>query len=373
MKKLSIISTDLLKAIQMVAPVVRDKNVVKIYDNILCEITADKLKVTAANQEVRASTQIEGVIASSDFAFCIEKNLIVNILSGLPLGTAIELEFGNNEIVISSKIGVYNLPIEPAQDYPIPKEINDANSFMVDAEFLLDGLKKASPFVDDATENINAIMIKSVEAELYIVGVDRFSFYEKKFPYNGDEVELFISANAARYITQSFDFDDPLVVRYNPTFFCVSCGDFTVEITQMQIKFPPYRKILDAIKKTNCFKIERDQFLASVKRFSTLSDKDNNVLVLDFNDNKVELYFENRAKGCKAKEVLDCVYNDAPFKIGFQINFLKSALNALEENTIEWYFYEPFKPTMFVEENTRVLATPCKFQTKAVQETAEEK
>ncbi len=363
MKKLSIISTDLLKAIQLVAPIVRDKNVVKIYDNLLIELLSKKLKITAANQEVRASTTLRDEVNSSgDFSFCIEKNLMVNILSGLPLGTSIELEFGNNEIIISSKIGIYNLPIEPASDYPIPQEINDANSFMVDSEFLLDGLKKASPFVDDATENINGIMIKSVDSLLYIVGVDRFSFYEKKFPYNGDEVQLYISSTAAKYITQTFDFDDALVVKYTETFFCVSCGDLTVEVTQMRMKFPDYKKILDAVKQTLRFEIDRDTFISSIKRFSTLSDKDNNVLVLDFNNNQVELYFENRAKGCKAKETLDCVYSDAPFQIGFQINFLKSALNSLSDEKIEWYFYEPFKPTMFIEADTRVLATPCKIK-----------
>lgn len=353
MKKLSILSTTLLRAIQTVAPVVKDKNVVKIYDNLLCEIHSRTLKITAANQEVRANTSIDEVESSGNFSFCIEKNIMVNILNGLPLGTPIELEFGNNEIVISSKFGVYNLPIEPADQYPKPNKIEDANSFMVDSEFLLDGLRKAAPYVDESTENINGILVRSVENTLYIVGCSSHSFYEKEFPYNGNPIDLVLSPSAARYICQSFSEEDLLTINYNNSLFCVSYGNFSVEITQMNIKFPNYKKIMDAVQKTKHLKIDREMFLASVKRFHSICDKESNTLILEMKDNKLDLYFENNLKGYKGREVLDCLYVGSEFKIGFNISYLKAVLTSLESD-IEWTLHEVKHPTMFIEENTRI-------------------
>lgn len=359
MKKISIFSTALLKAIQSVAPVVRDKNVIPIYDSLLFDIKDGKLTITGANPEVRASTNLE-INAKVDFSFCVEKNLIVNILNGLS-NKDIQIEFGNNEIIIHSDLGIYNLPTEPSEEYP-KQIVDEVESFMVDAEILLDGLKKASPFVDEATENLNGIMIKSIENLLFIVGANHNKFYERQFPYNGDNIELYISTAAARFLVQSFDADDPLSISYNKTFFCISCGGFSVEVTQMNIKFPDYKKILDAIKRNYCFKIDREYFASSIKRFHSICDKDVNTLILAFDKNKVELYFENTLKSFKAKETLDCTYNDKPFKIGFNINFLRSALSCLDAEEIEWYLMEEFKPSVFIEEGTRVLLSPTKFK-----------
>jgi DNA polymerase III subunit beta len=361
MQKLSIISTDILKAIQLVAPVVREKNVQRIFDNLLIEIIGTKLKVTAANPEIRASIIVDEVNASGDFSFCIEKNILVTILNGHPLGTPIELEFGNNEVIISSKIGVYNLPTVPSEDYPKQNEIEDANSFMVDPNFLLDGLKKSSPFVDESMENINGILIRSVENILYIVGCSPQYFYEREFPYNGKPIDLVLSPSAARYIHQSFDGDDPLTINYNNKLFCVSCGNFSVEIIQMDIKFPDYKKIMNAVKKSMCFKIDREVLLTSVKRFHSISDRDNNTLILDIKSNTLELYFENTAKSFKAKETLDCTYDGDELKIGFNVNYLKVVLGILDSD-IEWYFHEVKHPTMFIEENTRILLMAQKFK-----------
>lgn len=360
MNKLSIISTDLLKAIQLVAPVVREKNVIKIFDNLLVEIIGTKLKVTAANPEIRASVFIDEVNASADFSFCIEKNILLTILNGLPLGTATELEFGNNEIIVSSKIGVYNLPTVPSNEYPKQAEIEDGNSFMVDSGFLLDGLRKAPLFVGDEALAMNGILIRSIENTLYVVGCSNAFFYETQFPYNGNAVDLVLSPSAARYIHQSFDSDDSLTINYNNQLFCVAFGNFSVQVTQMNIKFPDYKKIMNAVKKTMCFRIEKEILLASVKRFQSISDKDNNTLILDIKSNTMELYFENTFKSYKACESLECL-SDVNIKIGFNVNYLKAVLSTLESD-IEWYFHEVKHPTMFVEENTNILLMAVKFQ-----------
>ena len=70
-------------------------------------------------------------------------------------------------------------------------------------------------------------------------------------------------------------------------------------------------------------------------------------------NNTLELYFENTSKGYRAKELLECLYEDEPMKICFNINFLKSVLSVLESD-IEWYLHHVKHPTLFVEENTCV-------------------
>lgn len=364
MKKITIQSTTLLKAIQLVAPVVKDRSVIPIYDNLLFDIVDGKLKITAANMEIRANTSID-IDASGNFGFCVEKKMMVNMLNGLS-HYEIEIHLDKNKISIHSKAGVYNLPIEPAKDYPTAEVISDMKSFMLDADFFLGSLKKAAPFVDENhfQPSLTGVLIKSLENELYVVGGTGRLMYERKFPYNGEEVKMCISPSAARYISSSFSADEPLIISYNKTFFCVSCMDFSVEITQMNIDYPDYKKVVDSIKQKSCLKIPKLALLESINRFHSISEKGNNSLVMELKDNKLSMYLENTAKAYTGLEQLDCIYQDEPLKIGFDVNYIKTAISAIEDSNIEWYFMSPTQPSIFIESNkedkTRLVVCPIK-------------
>jgi len=261
---------------------------------------------------------------------------------------------------ISSKIGDYSLPTEESVFFPESPNLGDLESFKVDSELFVDGIQKAIPYVDSLTDNLNRIIIKSENSKLNIAGMSKVSIYEKKFDYNGDDVEIMLTTESAKFISQTVNTDSDLSIKYNSNFFCVYFDNIAIESIQLAIKAPPYGKLLDSVKEDNVLKINRELFLGCVKRFSAVSDKDSKFLVMEVSKEKIALSYENDfLKHTKKEEVTDFNYDGPEIRIGLNINQLKTILSTLEED-VTMYFSESNRPTLFVETHTRILFSPMK-------------
>jgi len=354
--RLEINSTKLSKAINVVSPVVKDKNALPILSDLLIESNKEQLKITASNGEIMTSISIE-LQSEKSFSFCISKTLISNILSSLP-SIDLTLEVIKNELTISSKLGSYVLPIVNSDEYPKSSAIGEFNSFKVDSELFLDGLRKAIPFVDTTTENLDRILIKSENNKLNIAGLSNICFYEKEFDYNGDDIEVVLTTSSAKFLVDTVSPDEDLSINYNENFFCVYFDNVSIEIRQLAVKFPNYRKILNSLRKEKPLVFDLEILSASVKRISAVSDKDNNSLIIDLEKNTAKLYYENNFLNHKVNESIVCEYSDEPIKIGFNIQKLKQILSILDDVNI--FMTEPTLPILFVAENTRILLSPMK-------------
>jgi len=358
MSTITVNSIDLLKSINVVAPVVKDRTTLPILSNLLISVSGNELKITAYNQETRASITMK-IESDEEFSFCVSKSLLHSILSSLP-NVDLSISFAKTTLSISSKIGDYSLPTEEAVFFPESPNLGDLDSFKVDSQLFVDGIQKAIPYVDSLTDNLNRILIKSEDSKLNIAGMSKVSIYEKKFDYNGDDVEIMLTTESAKFISQTINTDSDLSIKYNSNFFCVYFDNITIESIQLAVKSPPYGKLLDSIKEENILKISRELFLGCVKRFSAVSDKDSKFLVMEVSKKKITLSYENDfLKHTKKEEVTEFEYDGIEVRIGLNINQLRTILSTLEED-VTMYFSAPDRPVLFVETHTRILFSPMK-------------
>lgn len=358
MSTITVNSIDLLKSINVVAPVVKDRTTLPILSNLLISVSGNELKITAYNQETRASITMK-IESDEEFSFCVSKSLLHSILSSLP-NVDLSISFAKTTLSISSKIGDYSLPTEEAVYFPESPNLGDLDSFKVDSQLFVDGIQKAIPYVDSMTDNLNRILIKSEDSKLNIAGMSKVSIYEKKFDYNGDDVEIMLTTESAKFISQTINTDSDLSIKYNSNFFCVYFDNITIESIQLAVKSPPYGKLLDSIKEENILKISRELFLGCVKRFSAVSDKDSKFLVMEISKEKITLSYENDfLKHTKKEEVTDFEYDGIEVRIGLNINQLRTILSTLEED-VTMYFSASDRPVLFVEIHTRILFSPMK-------------
>jgi len=359
MKSLNIKSTELLKAISVVAPIVKDKTTLPILSNLLFESSEGKLKITASNGEIRSSVSID-IDSDETFSFCVSKNVIVNILSSLS-DVSLVISIDKSKLSISSSFGVYDLPTEDALLFPKQEDMGDLNSFNVDTEEFISGLKKSIPFVDTLTENLNRVLIKSEKKKLSIAGLSNACFYEKQFDYNGDDISVSLTTDSAKYLCQVIDLDSDLLINYNATFFCVYFDDISIEMVQLASNPPMYKKILDAVKKENNLKIDRELLLSCVKRFSAICDKDSKAFVFNISKDKISISYKNDLLNHKANEELtDFTYSGVDLSIGLNINKFKTVLSTLEYQEVDMFLSDSNYPALLVEENTRIIISPMK-------------
>ena len=357
MNSLHIKSSELLSVVNLVAPIVKDKTSLPILSNLLFEANDGKLKITASNGEIRASISID-VDFKHEFYFCVSKNVLVNILSSLP-NIDIIISIEKSKISISSSFGVYDLPTEDSLLYPKQEDMEELTSFNVDADQFIDGLKKAVPFVDVLTENLNRVVIKSENKKLNIAGLSNSCFYEKQFDYNGDDISISLTTDCARYLSQVIDVDSELSINYNKTFFCVYFEGMSIISTQLASNPPNYQRIFDVLQKKNTLTIDRELFLSCVKRFSAISDKDSKSFILNLSGDKMSISYKNNLLNHTAnEEVKEFKYVGTEISIGLNINKLKTILSTLEEDEAVVCLSTFDKPMLFEEQNTRILISP---------------
>lgn len=359
MKTITINSLEFLRSLNVVSPVVKDRTPLPILSNILIDVNETELKITSYNQEIRASITMK-IESDEKFSFCVSKSLLHSILSSLP-NIDLELSFEKTTLSISSKLGDYSLPTEDAAYFPESPNLGDLESFKVDSELFVDGIKKAIPYVDSLSENLNRVLIKSKDGKLNIAGMSRGSIYEKKFDYNGDDVEILLTTDSSKFISNTVNVDSDLSIKYNSNFFCVYFDNIAIETIQLAVKSPDYGKLFDKLQKENVLKINRELFLACIKRFSAVSDKDSKFLILEVSKDKLTLSYENDFLKHTAKEnVTEFEYDGIDIRIGLHINQLKTILNTLEEEYVNVYLSSPMYPALFEETHTRILFSPMK-------------
>lgn len=353
-------SAELQKAISKISPIVKENSTLPILKDLLFDVNKDSLLITASNGEIRASVEISIEFSDKAFSFCIPKSTVVNILSGLP-SVDLTMTIEKEECFLKSKIGVYSIPTTNSTEYPIKADLDGLKNFKVDTELFIDGLKKAVNFIDINTENIDRVLIKSSENKLSIAGIQNAYFYEKEFDYNGDDIKVVLTSNAIKYLIQTIDLDSDVSLNYNNTFFCVYFDKISIEVLQLAVVFPDYKKILDKSKsiKSNLFKCDRDILLGAIKRFLNISDKNNCGVSFDIKKSKLNIKYVNHFLKHTAEESIDVEFDGEDMSIGFDVNKLKTVLSSLDED-VEMHLSNGISPCIFYEENTTILLMPMK-------------
>jgi len=77
----------------------------------------------------------------------------------------------------------------------------------------------------------------------------------EEFDYNGDDIEVVLTVDSAKFLVNSINTDSELSIKYNKTFFCVYFEDVSIEITQLAVNFPNYKKIINSLDKKKVFEI----------------------------------------------------------------------------------------------------------------------
>lgn len=358
MNSFKINSSILFFNIKRIAPIVKDNSPIPILQDLFFEISKDNFTITASNGEIRASVK-EKIESVGIFSFCVSKNLIYNLLSTFS-STELNIELDKNYLIITAKTGMYSIPVCEGSQYPKQEDISDVDSFDVDVEKLLEGICGSIPFVDESLTNANGILIKSIQNKLHIVSASNSGIYEKSFDYNGNDTNVVLTVNSAKYLSQNIDVDDELKLNYNNTWFCVYTPTMSIEVLQLSIIFPNYKKILNSVETTSNLKIDKNTLLDSIKRIISTSDKNNKTLMVSVFKDVVKLVCENDFIKNKSEEEIPCEYIGDKVSIGMNVFQIKKVLNILQEDVVNMSISSPSKPILLIENDVTILLSLMK-------------
>ena len=281
-------------------------------------------------------------------------------------------QFGEEEIKIEKKEKFINIISENSQysfiemeveDFPkFPKFSSDI-SFKVKGETLKDAFKKTIFCIDpeEPRQQFRGGLLDIKEKLINIVGTDtrRLSLFSIIFEdifkkqtkvllspllikkminiLNETDVEVIIGKNNI-----SFQTDFIKTLKENKKIQ----GNIIIvsQLLSGAEEFPDYEKVIPDIKKSKISKINRENFLSSLKRISLFTSERNNKVKLSFKNNLLTI--STTGELGEAQEKINISYNDEEIDIAFPPDFLIDFLQVIENEEFIFSFTSSTKPVL---------------------------
>ncbi len=356
--KITVNSKEILKSITAVGSVIKAQNTMPILDNILFKSENGKLTLTADNLEARSTEETNTEVKES-FAHCIGYDFLTKVLKGLP-DTSIDLEFKKSTLVISYPNGQYDLPIFGAAEFPEKVVEDSIASIKIGGLKFANSLKSVSQFVDEKHLNtsLSGILIKVDNTGTKVVGGNGHVFFESSLDAKADEERTtIISKPVAAYFISLLDSDDEIELKFSSNNVFLSVGCKTVSAKLIDATYPDYKRLFDSLKSDKVLDVEKDAIMPALKRMLNVVDKNWSTIKMNFSANKLKLSFNNKDLAFAATESLDCHFEGDDLQIGFNANYLNTALQYSPGNP-KMKFLESKSPCMIESDGCRSIIGP---------------
>ena len=351
--KLTISSTNLLKALMDVSKAIPSKSPLPILENFLFVLKEGVLEITASDSELTLRTRIEAEGAEEDGSIAVPARHMIDLLKELPdqpLGirttsdSAFECTWASGNSV---------LPYFPADDYPeIKSTPADALKVEFPAETLVEGIQSTiyATADDEIRPAMNGIFFDMAPESTTLVASDSHKLicYTTADVKAAEAASFILHKKAAAVLRSTLSKEDgDVLVKFDSTGAAFTFGE-TVMICRLVVgKYPKYRDVIPQ-NNSNVLRIDREQLLATVRRVSVFANKASNHIKFDLKDGQIELTAQDLGFAIAAYEKLPCDYSGDDLTIGFKSSFLVDILANMNCQTIVLKFADARRAALIV-------------------------
>ena len=138
-------SSALSSKLSALSKVINSKNALPILGDFLFDIQGQELKLTASDSENTMRTSVILTESDGDGRFAIGNHDLLEAVKGFseqPI--TFDVNFEQSIVKISYQNGLFSLPIENADEYPIPQTVSDsANTIVIPNAILAENINRS--------------------------------------------------------------------------------------------------------------------------------------------------------------------------------------------------------------------------------------
>jgi DNA polymerase-3 subunit beta len=346
--KVSTSRTTLFTELQTVTRAASTRSAVQALSGVQLQAKGGAIELRATDMEIGLRVPLEGE-AVRDGAVVLPARLLVDVVRALP-GDSVSLELRPTEqdVEIVAGPATFHIRTLRLEDFPpFPEPEGDGRVEVPGPAFVETVLKVARSASRDETRPVlTGILVSASESELRMVATDsyRLSVKETKLdsPLTGS-FEANVPARALQELTrivQAGDADRLSVsVRTNQVVF--EAGGVVLSSRLIDGQFPNYRQLLpDAYE--HQLQLGGGEITEVVRRISLLAQK-NAPLRLAFAEGELTVSARTPDVG-EAQESLPVPFQGEPLEIGFNPDFLRDGLEAVESGDVVLKLISPLRP-----------------------------
>jgi DNA polymerase-3 subunit beta len=346
--KISLEREVLLTQLQTVSRVASTRSAIQALSGIQIVASSTGCELRATDMDVALRVPLEAEVAREGVVV-LPARLLVDVIRALPAAqVSLELRPAEQDIEIMSGNATFHIRTLRSEDFPpFPEPDGEAVVSLPADAFISTALKVAGSASRDETRPVlTGILVSASERELRMVATDSYRLSVKETQLEaplsaGFEVNVPARAlqELARVIAHAEGAPLTVSVRQNQVLFEI--GRVILSSRLIDGQFPNYRQLLPESFEHE-LRLAAPEITDVVRRISLLAQK-NAPLRLAFTPGELTVSAQTPDVG-EALESLPVAFQGEPLEIGFNPEFLRDGLEAIDEGDVLIKLISPLRP-----------------------------
>ena len=326
-------STALSTKLTALSRVINSKNALPILGDFVFDINDNILKLTASDSENVMKTQLDLTESDGNCRFAIGNHDLLEAIKGFseqPITFDVNQE--QNLVKISYQNGLFTLPIENADEFPLAQPINDfANTITIPNAILAENINRTlfATAQDELRPVMNGIYFDLTADCLAIVASDGHKLVRNKiFTIKSEQPAAFILPKKPANLLKNLLGKDggDVIIRFDDRNAEINYGDGVLQCRLIEGRFPNYNSVIPQ-SNPNELRVDRLSLLAALRRVQPFANDSSNLIRFHVDGSTLQLDAEDYDFSKTATERMSCEYNGQPMAIGFKGSSFIEVLN----------------------------------------------
>ena len=317
-------STALSNKLSALSKVINSKNALPILGDFVFDIQGMTLTLTASDSENTMRTSIELTGSTGDGRFAIGNHDLLEAVKGFseqPITFDANQE--QNIVKISYQNGLFSLPIENADEYPMAQSVSEsANTITLPNAILAENINRSifATAQDELRPVMNGIYFDLTSDCLSVVDSDGHKLVRNKiFSIHADQPAAFIlpkkPANLLRNLLGKDGGD--VTISFDERNAVINYGEGTIQCRLIEGRYPNYNSVIPQ-NNPNELRVDRLGLLAALRRVQPFANDSSNLIRFHVEGSTLQLDAEDYDFSKTATERMSCEYNGQSMSIGFK-------------------------------------------------------
>jgi DNA polymerase-3 subunit beta len=338
----------LFSQLQTVTRAASTRSAVQALSGVHVQASGGAIELRATDMEIGLRVPLEGEVVREG-AVVLPARLLVDVVRALPAdGVSVELRPTEQDVEIVSGSATFHIRTLRLEDFPpLPEPTDDGRLEIPATAFVETVLKVGRAASRDETRPVlTGILVSAAGDELRMAATDSYRLAAKDTQLDAplaSDFEANVPARALQELTRIVQGTgaDRLAVALTANQVVFEAGGVVLSSRLIDGQFPNVRQLLpDAYEHE--LRLAAAEIAEVVRRISLLAQK-NAPLRLAFSEGELTVSARTPDVG-EARETLPVPFAGEPFEIGFNPEFLRDGLEAIDSGDVLLKLISPLRP-----------------------------
>ena len=322
--RFTVSSTALSSKLNALSRVINSKNSLPILADFVFDIQDNVLHLTASDSENVMKTQVELIESDGNGRFAVGNHDLLEAVKGFseqPI--TFDVDQQANIAKISYQNGMFSLPVESADEYPVTQTVSDsATEIVIESAVLAENITRSlfATAQDELRPVMNGIYFDLTPECLAIVASDGHKLVRNKIlNIHSDHPASFILPKKPASLLKTLlskDGED-VIIRFDERNALIDYTDGEITCRLIEGRYPNYNSVIPQ-SNPNQLTVDRLGLLAALRRVQPFSSDSSNLIRFHVEGGTLQLDAEDYDFSKTATERMACQYEGQPMSIGFK-------------------------------------------------------